>query len=1291
MVLKRLSRIPWRYFWLGVPTVALVVLAIVAVLRLSQPIDISWETQPYGPLSAIVWAVAVDPEDAETLYAGVYGGGVYKSADSGKTWQPKNVGLEAPGLTSGNANYALNIQDILISRIRPQTLYVATQSGDGIYRSDDGGEHWQREIVNVWDTEDFALAGGSVQVRTLLETEDALFAGTAAGVFSITAPYTSDWYPTSLKGVDVRVRALLAHPTDSDILYAATLGQGIYKSTDGGQTWLTKTVSLERGAAQRVNTLVFDPDDADVMVAGTFGDGVYRSMDAGETWEAWSEGLPKEAEVWSLGYAPDGTLFAGFRQGGTYIRTVSTSWQKLAASGALALEMDHTTGVVYVGTWGGGVYCADVATSYQDWQTLHIPTQYLRLTTALYHGDRIYVGTDSNGVYASADHGVSWERLGEGLAGVSLGVQTMAVNPRGNTLYLGTGEGILTESVDAAAWVSVTNPISNVFSVIALSVTEDAQGNDVVYVGTAAQGLWMYDTGTHTWSGPQPFRYRTTEKVTAYVPSILANDEQAYASVWGSGVHRSISAGPWPPLQLAPKYVESLVLARKAWFQWGGRHFYAQTEQGLYGSADGETWSLLYPGLVDTVLLDPLHPQVIYASVTNNLDAVQSTGLVTATAMFIGLNDGRDVHPVSSTLPFYGGSVVQLVRDPQDKGFIFALVASGGLYRGQVALPWLGREVAAWGVVIGLLYAIFVLIPFGHFSLVEIYTLSHATAVDLLLRHPVLLLRLWRPRFQNRLEPLEKLILALVEKPQFELIEAWDYLDTRGIITSRPLLVEALNRLAAHRIVHENEGTYTYAARGLPLIAMAVFAPRVAELSEIARRENRLLTDVADFFEAAGFDVRQGAPQHLTSLVLRPRRPLYHDYPQLCVRLKTREPLTAEDVRASCVEICERANMPQDVLPVVFFVVDVVPEVAAFRQMRMEGARIQVIPLSVAAIRRAQRDHAEQRDVDWFVQNPRVHSDLFDVRAPVVDQLDFFGREGILAQLKAAIDREPQITVWGLPGSGKTSLLWAVKETLVTPLVVYADLTRRWQGVDTLHEQLVIGLIQDLWAKYNRFFETQMPDFEQTLLALAEAIPVRDISDRRVVLLLDGVVAGSGSETGREVACLQALAQQHASVTVVVAWQSGAAPSLPWSPLGTLDANESARMLETLGARMGLTFDPAAVDEIYRRTGGHPLLLRQLSSLAVQPVLPLSPEETRRVLPAWIEDALPIYERLCDRHFDALWQWLLPETRDSILEWTECDVQEPFPESFAILWQAQGLFGALFIAWVLRNLEEDLL
>jgi len=88
----------------------------------------SWKRIGESLPDQMINVIAVDPAGA--LYvAGRQG--VYKSTDQGTTWKPSNQGLQS-----------LNIRSLAISPADPSTLYVGT-NGTGLYRSHDGGGHWE--------------------------------------------------------------------------------------------------------------------------------------------------------------------------------------------------------------------------------------------------------------------------------------------------------------------------------------------------------------------------------------------------------------------------------------------------------------------------------------------------------------------------------------------------------------------------------------------------------------------------------------------------------------------------------------------------------------------------------------------------------------------------------------------------------------------------------------------------------------------------------------------------------------------------------------------------------------------------------------------------------------------------------------------------------------------------------------------------------------------------------------------------------------------------------------------
>ena len=137
---------------------ALVIL--VAVALLAAPIIAQAQWVSLGPKGGDVGALAVDPATPSTLYAGMAGGGVYKSTNNGVTWTLGNNGLTNRNVTA-----------LAIDPITPTTLYAGT-GGSGVFKSTNGGTSW----TNVGPT------GSTIRALAIDPTTPAtIFAGEAAG------------------------------------------------------------------------------------------------------------------------------------------------------------------------------------------------------------------------------------------------------------------------------------------------------------------------------------------------------------------------------------------------------------------------------------------------------------------------------------------------------------------------------------------------------------------------------------------------------------------------------------------------------------------------------------------------------------------------------------------------------------------------------------------------------------------------------------------------------------------------------------------------------------------------------------------------------------------------------------------------------------------------------------------------------------------------------------------------------------------------------------------------------
>ena len=215
-----------------------------------------------GPagMSGRITSIAVELNDMDNIYIGTAAGGIFKSENSGHTFQP-----------IFENELAASIGDIAIYQKNPNVIYVGSgegnprnsqNSGWGMFKSVDGGRNWEHL--------------GLEQTR--------------------------------------QIHRVIIHPNNPDQVVIGVLGaswgesphRGIYKSNDGGKSWKK---SLYINDQNGCSDLVVDPNNPNKLLAGMWehrrwpwffksggpSSGLYMSMDGGDTWEALTSdnGLPK--------------------------------------------------------------------------------------------------------------------------------------------------------------------------------------------------------------------------------------------------------------------------------------------------------------------------------------------------------------------------------------------------------------------------------------------------------------------------------------------------------------------------------------------------------------------------------------------------------------------------------------------------------------------------------------------------------------------------------------------------------------------------------------------------------------------------------------------------------------------------------------------------------------------------------------------------------------------------------------------------------------------------------------
>jgi len=348
----------------------------------------SWTLISTDQTGAVFDAAVVDGKG--TLYAASYLG-LLQSGNGVDSWTP------TASMPSTNTINAFALDGV-------GTVYAATNPGE-IYTNSNKGNEWT------------AIPWGMPHINALtVDRKGKLYVGTDYGAFSCarndaTCPglVNSQSPPYGMK---VKALALASN----NYIYAGTHGNGVYKSSDGGLSWVAASAGLVN---QSVDALAWD--GAGTIYAGTDG-GLFKSQNGGLSWV--------EADA------------------GMSIQAVN------------ALVVDHA-GVVYAGTAAGGVFKSFDAGD--SWVAVNTGLTNLSINALMVDAsNNVYVGTQGAGVFASSNGGGVWVPLNTGLT--DLTVDALIIDNGGN-LYAGTaGGGIFQFVGEASSWTASLQSSGNLSS-----------------------------------------------------------------------------------------------------------------------------------------------------------------------------------------------------------------------------------------------------------------------------------------------------------------------------------------------------------------------------------------------------------------------------------------------------------------------------------------------------------------------------------------------------------------------------------------------------------------------------------------------------------------------------------------------------------------------------------------------------------------------------------------------------------------------------------------------------------
>ena len=244
----------------------------------SEDTGLTWQLITQEMLDDKVMALALTCDTSPTLYADVCGE-IFASTDGAKSWNC----MGDHGLRSGFWHR------LIVAPSDQNVLFIIAIPG-GVALSSDGGSNWQSVYKELPNEENHAFALSLVidpinKNVVYLGTGEWVGLGLGYGVYkSIDGGET--WSPANRGIENYRIIALAIDPSEPQILYASEGGGKLFKSTDGGQNWkdITDKLPTQDNSNPCIKEIVVDPAAPKTLYLLREQLGVLVSKDGGENW-----------------------------------------------------------------------------------------------------------------------------------------------------------------------------------------------------------------------------------------------------------------------------------------------------------------------------------------------------------------------------------------------------------------------------------------------------------------------------------------------------------------------------------------------------------------------------------------------------------------------------------------------------------------------------------------------------------------------------------------------------------------------------------------------------------------------------------------------------------------------------------------------------------------------------------------------------------------------------------------------------------------------------------------------
>lgn len=569
------------------------ILLLILFICFSNILNAQWE-QTNGPYGGDIRCIALS---GSNIYAGTAGGnGVYVSNDNGNHWNNISTGLPS----------TIDIHAIAVSG---NNIFAGTYTngGYGIYLSTNNGTNWTA-VNNGLSTP---------YVKAIAISGTKIFAGTYNGVF-LSNNNGSSWSSVST-GIPASTVIYSLAINGSDI-YAGAAGK-VYKSSNNGTSWTSVSTGITTSTA--VNSITSDGTN---IYAGTYG-GIYISTNNGASWTAINTGLTNTS-VHSISII--GTnIFAG-TEGGVFLST-NNGGNWAAANNGMVSPFVYCSSVngtnIFAGTTDGIFTSNNNGT---NWVATGMPVTavyalVIKDDTCIFAGTvNPTYGSAGAGIFLSTDTGKTWTAVNNGL--LSYVVYSMAIS--GNNIFAGTDQGVFLSTNNGASWGSANNGNTSIYPITNIAISGNA-----IFTGTPSDGV-VGSGGVFksTDNGANWTAFGLNSNFT--INSLVTKGNMLYAATTNGIWTSSIFGNSWSNLVFPATHISRLAVS-------GNNIFAAIESDGIYASINGSGFNKILTAI--NVSSISAKDSIVFVASNSGIQVSQDNGFTWKT-----VNEGFANHYASS-------------------------------------------------------------------------------------------------------------------------------------------------------------------------------------------------------------------------------------------------------------------------------------------------------------------------------------------------------------------------------------------------------------------------------------------------------------------------------------------------------------------------------------------------------------------------------------------------------------------------------------------------------------------